>query len=415
MNPNTLDGMKILSFCHYLQGPAGVQYLADMGAEVIRVESPSGTFERKVAPPSALPEHSRPLFIAANRNKRSLAVDLKSPEGLRIIRRLIASHDVVVENFRNGVMARLGLGYEDLKTIKPDLIYASASGFGATGPMANKPGQDLLIQAASGLVAASGKFSETPTAIGAAVVDQHGASLLAMGVLGAYVRRLTTGRGGRVESNLFSAGIDLQTEALTYYLNRKKGPFEPDLDRDVRLATWFHQAPYGIYRMADGFVALSLVSAEQLRDALDDPALDELIELDPFVDRDRFASVVARKIEGMNYADLAPLLEAQAIWFARVATYEDLETNPQIHHNRSFAQIDLADGTTARVVAHPIRYDGEVPGVRRPPPELGADTRDVLKGAGYSAAEIDGLAAREIVLVADDISSEASQDTQRGS
>jgi crotonobetainyl-CoA:carnitine CoA-transferase CaiB-like acyl-CoA transferase len=281
--------------------------------------------------------------------------------------------------------------------------------------MANKPGQDLLIQAASGLVAASGKFSETPTAIGAAVVDQHGASLLAMGVLGAYVRRLTTGRGGRVESNLFSAGIDLQTEALTYYLNRKKGPFEPDLDRDHRLASWFHQAPYGIYRMADGFVALSLVSAEQLRDALDDPALDELIELDPFVDRDRFASVVARKIEGMNYADLAPLLEAQAIWFARVATYEDLETNPQIHHNRSFAQIDLADGTTARVVAHPIRYDGEVPGVRRPPPELGADTRDVLKGAGYSAAEIDGLAAREIVLVADDISSEASQDTQRGS
>ena len=409
MPEKLLDGMKVLSFCHYLQGPAGVQYLADMGADVIRVEPLDGGFERRMGGPSSLPSHVSALFIAANRNKRSIAVNLKAPEGRRIVQRLVEEYDIVVENYRHGVMERLGLAYADLKAVQPDIIYASGSGFGAGGPMAKAPGQDLLIQAATGLVAASGNFGAAPTAAGASVVDQHAASLLAMGILGAFVRRLTTGRGGRVESNLFSAGIDLQMEAITFYLNRKKMPFASDLERDSHLATWFHPAPYGIYRIADGFIVLSLVSGEELHAALEDPALAALSGLDPFDDRDRYAGIVAQVLEGFGYAEIAPRLEAKGIWFARVATYEDLETHPQVHHNRSFADIEFKH-RSMRVVAHPIRYDGEVPGIRRPPPELGANTREVLEQIGYSAGEIGDLAARRVVFFGETAGDEESSE-----
>jgi crotonobetainyl-CoA:carnitine CoA-transferase CaiB-like acyl-CoA transferase len=400
---NPLARMRVLSFCHYLQGPAGVQYLADMGADVIKVEPLTGAYERSAFGPDAGPDVENPLFLAGNRNKRSLAVDLKTDEGRGIVHRLLATHDVVIENYRPGVMARLGLGYDDLRQIKPDVIFASASGYGATGPLAKAPGQDLLIQAMTGLVSVSGRFDERPTPAGGAIVDQHAAALLAMGVLGAYIRRLLSGEGGRVESSLLSAGIDLQMEALTFYLNRKPRPFAADLDRDHHLATWYHPAPYGIYRLADGFIALSLVAADKLQAALQDPVLDEIDGLHPFADRDRYAECVAQALAKLRYDAVAQRFEAHGIWFTRVATYEDVERNPQVQHNGAIAAIERPDGTV-RVPLHPIRYDGEVPGVRRPPPALGADTRDILLQVGYAPDQVADLAARRIVRIDDGVS-----------
>src|SRR6266536_2760498 len=203
--------MRVVSFCHYLQGPACTQYLADMGADVIKIEPPKGAFERHWSGGRSYVAGVSAFVLAANRNKRSLAVDLKHPKGREIVLRLIEDADVVVENFRPGVLDRLGFGYDAVRARKPDIIYASASGLGATGPAAERPGQDLLMQARSGLIAATGGGDHGPAVVGAAVVDQHGGALLAMGVLGAYFRKLQTGLGTRVESNLFSAGIDLQT------------------------------------------------------------------------------------------------------------------------------------------------------------------------------------------------------------
>ncbi|MEO6958646.1 MAG: CoA transferase, partial [Burkholderiaceae bacterium] len=214
-----LSQMKVLGLCHYLQGPASTQYLADMGADVIKIEPLSGAHERHWAGAKSFIGDISSFYLCANRNKRSLAVDLKSSEGGDIVRQLAAKCDVIVENYRPGVLDRLGLGYATLKEINPGIIYASATGFGPSGPLKDSPGQDLLIQARCGLVAGTGERFNDPKVVGAAVVDQHGGALMAMAVIAAYVKKLTTGQGTRVESNLFNAGLDLQGEALVAYVN----------------------------------------------------------------------------------------------------------------------------------------------------------------------------------------------------
>jgi crotonobetainyl-CoA:carnitine CoA-transferase CaiB-like acyl-CoA transferase len=158
--------MRVVSFCHYLQGPACTQYLADMGADVIKVEPPQGAFERHWSGGKSYVNGVSAFLLSANRNKRSLAIDLKQPKGQEIALRLIEGADAVVENFRPGVMDRLGLGYETVKARNPDIIYVSATGLGATGPASERPGQDLLMQARSGLMAVTGNHETGPVAVG---------------------------------------------------------------------------------------------------------------------------------------------------------------------------------------------------------------------------------------------------------
>jgi crotonobetainyl-CoA:carnitine CoA-transferase CaiB-like acyl-CoA transferase len=386
-----LEGMRIVSFCHYLQGPAGAQYLADMGADVIKVEPPGGAFERHWAGAKAFIDGLSAFYLAANRNKRSIAVDLKHPDGKAVIVRLLERADVLMENFRPGTMERLGLGYDEVKAIRPDIIYASATGFGSSGPMVARPGQDLLIQAYSGLIASTGHLHERPVPVGFAVVDQHGAALLAMGILGAYIKKLRTGRGSRVEASLLNAGLDLQTESLTLYFS---GHFAREkFRRDRNLATWFHEAPYGVYRCADCWLALSLNDPHKLARALQSPRLAEIAHLDRHDERDRYAETLAEELKHRRFADLAAGFEAQAIWYQRVHEYDQLRDDPQIRHNQMFREVPVPGGT-ATLVNHPNRYDGEVPPLRRLALAIGEDTREVLGELGYAPAEIDDLVAR---------------------
>lgn len=394
-----LSGMRILSFCHYLQGPAATQYLTDMGAEAIKIEPPTGAFERTPFVPGMLKIDQSGLFVAANRNQRSLAVNLKTPLGREIILRLVGRYDVVIENYRPGVMNGFGLGYKDLKSVNPSIIYVSASGFGSTGPLASAPNQDLLAQAMTGMIASGGSYSVAPAAAGASITDQHAASLLALGVAGAYARRLATGQGTRVEGNLFSAAIDLQMEAITYCLNRNTTSFAEVLERDSHLANWYHPAPYGVYKLADATLALSITTPEMLCAAFDQPEMDELRRLDPFRDRDRFAAIVAGVLAQMCYDDVAPKLEAQGIWFARVSAHDELDTHPQVAANETISEIELDNGK-ARVINHPLRYDGAVPKPRSAPPRLGADTRAILEQAGYARDEVNRM-IEDAIVVAD--------------
>ena len=224
-----------------------------------------------------------------------------------MVERLLASADVVMENFRPGVMERLGFGYERLQAIKPDIIYASATGFGASGPMAVRPGQDLLIQAYSGLVAVTGHLDTRPTAVGHAAIDQHGAAILALGIAGAYVKKLKTGQGTRVEASLLNAGLDLQTEPLTIYMTRRLQADDGRrlFSRNENLATWFHEAPYGIYRCADAWLALSINDTARLARALGSEELAALAGCDRYDERDRLAEVVAAALAGRSFAELA--------------------------------------------------------------------------------------------------------------
>ncbi|WP_102960582.1 CaiB/BaiF CoA transferase family protein [Mangrovicella endophytica] len=392
-----LQGMRVLSFCHYLQGPAAAQYLADMGADVIKIEPSRGAFERHWSGASTFVGEVSAFFLSANRNKRSVAIDLKHPDSRKVLTRLIASADVVLENYRPGVMDRLGLGYDAIRAIKPDIIYASASGYGADGPLRERPGQDLLIQARSGLVAASGA---TPTVVGCAAVDQHGAALLAMGIAAAYAGKLTTGEGTRIEGSLFSAGIDLQTESLTLYYSGKRT--RERFDRDPHLGTWFHEAPYGVYALTDASVAISLNPMRRMADALQDDRLAAVADLDPYAERDRIATVLAEILSELSFADVERKFEPHGVWYERVADYDDLLHDPQVVHSGVFQTIPVG-GAEAIIVNHPLRYDGHVPALRRLPPDVGEHGREILTELGFASDELARLAeAGAIVLPAED-------------
>lgn len=376
--------MRVVSFCHYLQGPACTQYLADMGADVVKIEPLKGAFERHWSGAKSYVEGVSAFLLCANRNKRSLAVDLKNPDGRDIVLRLIDRADVVVENFRPGVLDRLGFGYEAIKSRKPDIIYASASGLGATGPDAARPGQDLLMQARSGLIAVTGGGEHGPSVVGAAIVDQHGGALLAMGILGAYIRKLQSGKGTRVEGNLFQAGIDLQSEALTMYF---AAPNRKNLSaRNAHVGSWYHDAPYGLYQLADCRIVLSMNDPAKLADALDSDTLRALKNIDRYAERDRYATAVASVLNGKRLADVELPFNRHGIWYQRVQDYEDLLSDAQAAHNQAFGKINVR-GETTTVVNHPLRYDGEIPSCRIVPLEPGADSIELLAELGYAEAE----------------------------
>ncbi|GAA5038486.1 crotonobetainyl-CoA:carnitine CoA-transferase CaiB-like acyl-CoA transferase [Thermocatellispora tengchongensis] len=384
-----LDGLKVLSFSHFVQGPSAAQHLADLGADVIKVEPPGGAWERRTGSGGIRVGGISATFLAVNRNKRAIAVDLKHPRAKEALVPLIRRADVVLENYRRGALDRLGLGYDAVRAIKPDIIYASATGWGASGPMADRPGVDLLVQARSGLISVTGDVRAAPTAAGTPIVDHHGAALLALGVLAAYARKLRTGRGGRVESSLLAAALDLQAESLTLYHAAGRGP--DGVRRDGRLAAWFIDAPYGVYALADGHAVIALSGdMDGFAEAIGSPELAALGPQARLRDRDAFTRALAAALATWTYQRLEAALVPRGFWCERVADYDDVARDPQVAACGLLAEAEVA-GRTVTLVRHPVRYDGESPAIRRMPPALGEHTREVLAEAGLAPALIDDL------------------------
>lgn len=389
-----LDGVKILSFNHFLSGPAAAQMLADMGADVIAIEGTSGAFQRNWAVAGHFKGETSVNHIATGRNKRSLAINLKDPEALAVIGKLIKQADVVMENFRPGTLAKLGLGYEAMREMNPGIIYATATGFGVDGPYKDRPGQDILLQAMSGLAAHTGQASGGPVAIGTVPIDHHAASLYAAGILGALVQKARTGRGGRVDVNLLQAALDLQGESLTAWLNGapRQGPRGDD-----GIASWFSAAPYGIHRASDGHIVISMTSSAQLAKAFDLPALADLPADAVFSQKGEITRQVSAVIATQPVAHWLPRLREADIWHEEVKDYDSLADNPQIKHLDALIEVEGVDGTPLTMVAHPIRYDGVPAALRLPPQPLGAQSREILAEVGLSQAEIDALIAKGAV------------------
>jgi len=389
-----LDGIKILSFNHYLAGPLAAQTLADLGADVIAVEPIEGAFQRNWAIANHFVDGVSVNHLATGRNKRSIAVDLKHPDGIAAVKKLVASADVVMENFRPGTMAKLGLGYDALKAINPSLIYAVATGFGSDGPYKDRPGQDLLLQAMSGLVMRTGRADGEPTAVGSVIVDQHAAALYTMSILAALLARTKTGEGRLVEVNLYQAALDLQVEPLTAWLN---GAPSPTARGPAGIAAWFSPGPYGIHATADGHLAISMASPKALAVALDSDDLREFGEADSFSRREEITRLVAERLTQKTTAQWLPALEAAKVWHAPVQDYSDLKADPQLSHLGVFKTVEGARGTPVTMVMHPARYDGHAPEVRLVPQPLGAQTRDVLAEIGYGTADIEAMIASKAV------------------
>lgn len=385
-----LEGIKVLSFTHFLQGPSAVQMLADVGADVIKIEPPQGAFERAWAGFDAFTEGVSIFFLLGNRNQRAIQLDLRNEQAKEVVRRLIAEADVLVENYRPGVLAKLGFGYQQAREINPRLIYCSCTGYGSTGPYLKRPGQDLLLQAMSGMAMLSGDGESAPTPVGSAIVDQHAAVLAAFGVVAALHQRERTGRGCMVESNLLNAALDLQIEPFTYYLN--KGPLWKR--SSPPMGSRFHPAPYGVYRTADGWIAISLTKPAKLAAALDDPELAAFDRpKDDVNQREEINRIVHRALRKHTTAALMAIFDTHEIWYAPVNDYEQVEADAQVRHNEIVQTFEHPDAGTIRVLAHPVRYDGAAPPVRQLPPRLGEHTREVLAEAGYSGDEIERLIA----------------------
>ena len=387
-----LNSMKVISFCHVLQGPACTQYLGDMGAQVTKIEPLEGERARRWA--GADMGGVSGLYICAFRNKRLFSVDLKSPEGLEIVLSLIDQSDVVVENFRHGVMDRLGLSYEAIKKRKPDIIYASGTGWGSKGPMLARESQDLIIQARTGLMSATGHEHGKAKAVGSAIIDQHAGALLAMGIVAAYVRKLTTGEGTRVESSLFAAGFDLQTEPLTVYMSTSPGA--ETMNRDPHLASWYHHAPYGVYQLLDGEMAVSANPLPKLAEALDSEELRAMADIDRYAERNRVAKVFAEVLAKRTYADVAAAFDRHAIWYGPVHDFDDVAEDPQVAALGVFRKVDI-DGRPITLVNHPLRYDDTIPELRVMGLVVGEHTREILAECGYSVQQIDDLVERRVV------------------
>jgi crotonobetainyl-CoA:carnitine CoA-transferase CaiB-like acyl-CoA transferase len=390
-----LAGIRILAFTQFLLGPAACQYLADMGADVIKVEPPGrGAWERTWAGADLYLNGVSAFFLLGNRNLRSVTLNLKSPSALEVALKLADRADVIVENYRPGVMERLGLGYEAVRRRNPRIVYASGSGYGSDGPYSELPGQDLLLQAISGLGAGTGTESSGPTVSAAAIVDQHSASLLAMGILGALLRRERTGEGERVELVMMQAALDLQAEPVVYHLN----------GADVRpprsaAADTFHAAPYGFYATADGHIAVSIAPIKALSELLGSPP-----ELEPYEDpelafarRDEIRAVLDPIFQRRSSAEWLELLRSHDIWCAPVNTLAQTFDDPAVKHLDPVLEFDHPRAGRVRVLKHPVRYASGEPVLRRLPPEAGEHTDEVLTELGYTPAQVEQMrAARDI-------------------
>jgi crotonobetainyl-CoA:carnitine CoA-transferase CaiB-like acyl-CoA transferase len=392
-----LSGIRVVSFNHFLLGPMGIQALGDVGADVIAVESPEGAWQRHWAGGDIWHDGQSVLFLCANRNKRSVAVDLKTEKGRDIALRLVDSADVVAENFRPGVMDKLGLGYETLKQRKPGLIYASASGYGPDGPYAEKPGQDLLAQALFGMMAITGQARTGPRPVGVSAIDHHGAAVFAMGILAAIVRRQRTGQGCRVDASLMQSALDLQAESLVAWLNAPTKPAA--IHSPAHVAGWYYAAPYGVYATSDGYLALSLSPLAALAEALDEPRLNAYAGKDSWTRQDEISGLIAEALKGATTAQWMARMEPLKIWHAPVQGYEEIATDPQVKHMQSLLTVPGGGDTQTAVtlVNHPVLYDGKAAEVRLPPQPLGAQTREVLMEIGLASAEIEALAGEKVV------------------
>jgi crotonobetainyl-CoA:carnitine CoA-transferase CaiB-like acyl-CoA transferase len=386
-----LAGLKVIELSHIMAGPACGMMLADLGADVIKVEKfPDGDDSRRMVPPKVDSESA--AFMILNRNKRGTAINLKSEAGRGLLRRMLSTADVLIENFRPGTMERLGIGYESLRQANPGLIYCQLTGFGATGPYADRAGFDLIAQGMSGIMSLTGEGpGRPPVKVGVPLTDMTAGILGTMGILAAYVHRLKTGQGQRVETSLLEAGIvhTAWQSAIFFATGKSPGP----LGSAHPLS-----APYQAVQTADGWVNIGAANqANWLR-------LVEIIGMPRLADDERFRDNAARlhnlpvlielltaRFRERPTGEWLALLEAGGVPAGPVLTIEQMVEDPQVQAREMVVEVEHNKVGRTRALGTPVKFSATPTRVNRAAPLLGEHTREILAEYGLTPAEIDRL------------------------
>lgn len=375
-NERPLKDLTVLDFSQFLSAPLCSLKLADLGARVIKVERPGvGDLCRQLYISDTDIDGDNSLFHAINRNKESITADLRDPEDKARLVELIKTADVMIQNFRPGVIERHGLGYEDVKKINPRIIYGSISGYGEVGPWKDLPGQDLLAQARSGLLWLTGSQNDAPMPMGLAVADMMAGNALAQGVLAALVGRGIHGRGALVETSLLEAMIDFQFEVLTTHLN--DGNRMPKRSA-INGAHAYLGAPYGIYETKDGYLALAMTpSLKELCDLLKIDGLKEYYDDTQalMTRRDQIKAVLAERLVTDTTSEWLAVLQPADIWCSEVLDWAQLR-NSDAYKFMNFEQIISRDGDVVlNTVRSPIRINQATLNSPIAAPSLGQDNK----------------------------------------
>ena len=385
-----LQGVKVLELAQIMAGPTCGMMLADLGADVIKVERvPGGDDTRRMDRPSVNGESAS--FMAMNRNKRGIALNLKLPAAQDALKRMAAKADVVTENYRKGTMEKLGVGYDALRKLNPGLIYVSISGYGRSGPYADKGGYDLIAQGMSGLMSVTGEAARAPAKSGGPVCDINAGILGALGVVSAYVHRLKTGEGQLVDTSLFEAGIQqMYWQAAIYFATGEvPGPTG---------SAHILSAPYQAFRAADGWLNIGganqanwermcrvLGAQDWLEDARFRSNAERMKNLDA-LERTMSERLKSRKVD-----ELIKALEAEGVPCGRINSIADVAADPHALAREMVVELEHARAGRTRALGLPVKLSRTPGKVSRPAPVLGQHTREVLSEFGFSPAEIEAL------------------------
>ncbi len=398
-NPNKgpLDGIRVLDLTRVLAGPYCTMFLGDLGADIVKVEQPGiGDDTRGWGPPFAGGESA--YFLCVNRNKKSITLDLKSAEGIGLLRRLASSADVLIENFRPGTMERLGLGEKDLRATNPRLIYASLSGFGADGPMSDAPGYDLIIQAWGGLMSITGMPDGEPTKVGVAIIDLVAGLMLGKSIVAALFAREKLGAGQKIDTSLLEAEVACLINVGSNYLVEGKIP-----------GRWGNAhptiVPYQSFKTADGFLVIGVASEGIWRrfcaaigraEWADDPRFAK--NSNRVENRGALIAALSEIFLGRETDAWLKLLNEGEVPCAPVQTIDKVFAASQVRHRDMLVEIDHPTAGLVRMAGIPVKFSATPASVRLPPPLLGQHTEEVLASwVGIKGEEIKELKRKKVI------------------
>lgn len=395
MGKGPLEGITILDFSLAMSGPFAAQKLGDLGAEVIKIEpTGDGEWHRTRPAANAWVNKLNSSFISFNRNKRSLSVNLKTDEGLKIVHGLIKKADVMMHNFRPGVVDRLGIDYEKVRQLNDKLIYCSISGYGEEGPYAKKPGQDLVLQGYSGSLWNTGKKGDPPHPNALFVADATASHMTVQSILAALFYRERNHKGQKVEVNMLNAVMDLQVQELSVYLTggiKSQRTEEP-------LAHTLLTAPYGIYKTKDSYIVVSIGPIHVLGEALDDNRLRSFTHWnDGMKHRDEIYRIVTEIMPQKTTEEWIEILDQHNYWAGPVYNYDDLINDPQVQHNKMIVEMDHPTEGPLKMLGIPYNFSESPGSLRYYPPLVGEHTDEILKLAGYTDEQIASFKKEGIV------------------